>query len=190
MHSGKTVEINNTDAEGRLLLADALSYVARTYKPDALLNMATLTGAQLVATGTRHAAVVSNREGLERLALSVGRASGDLTWPLPFAPEFFQDEFKSKVADMKNSVANRMQRPVVLRRAVRLQPHPGHRHPLAAHRPGGPGVPRRARHGLRSAPDRGPAARAHAPGPPRVAHRGRGGLRTPQRACSGPRGGG
>lgn len=108
LHSGKTVEINNTDAEGRLLLADALSFVARKHKPDALLNMATLTGAQLVATGTRHAAVVSNREGLERAALAAGRLSGDLTWPLPFAPEFFQDEFKSKVADMKNSVADRM----------------------------------------------------------------------------------
>jgi probable aminopeptidase NPEPL1 len=108
LHSGKTVEINNTDAEGRLLLADALSYVARKHKPAMVMNMATLTGAQLVATGVRHAAVVSNRAGLEGLALEVGRASGDLTWPLPFAPELFQDEFKSKVADMKNSVANRM----------------------------------------------------------------------------------
>jgi probable aminopeptidase NPEPL1 len=108
LHSGKTVEINNTDAEGRLLLGDAVSFVARRHKPDAVIDMATLTGAQLVATGYRHAAVVSNRAGLEALALAVGRASGDLTWPLPFAPEFFQEEFKSKVADMKNSVANRM----------------------------------------------------------------------------------
>jgi probable aminopeptidase NPEPL1 len=108
LHSGKTVEINNTDAEGRLLLADALSYVARKHKPAMVMDMATLTGAQLVATGVRHAAVVSNRAGLETLALEVGRSSGDLTWPLPFAPELYQDEFKSKVADMKNSVANRM----------------------------------------------------------------------------------
>ncbi len=107
LHSGKTVEINNTDAEGRLLLGDAVSYVARRYKPAVVIDMATLTGAQLVATGLRHAAVVSNREGLETLAVGVGRSSGDLTWPLPFAPEFFQDEFKSKVADMKNSVGNR-----------------------------------------------------------------------------------
>jgi probable aminopeptidase NPEPL1 len=107
LHSGKTVEINNTDAEGRLLLADAVSYVARKHKPDVVVDMATLTGAQLVATGIRHAAVVSNRAGLESLAIRVGRESGDLTWPLPFAPEFFQDEFKSKVADMKNSVGNR-----------------------------------------------------------------------------------
>ncbi len=107
MHSGKTVEINNTDAEGRLLLGDAVSYVARKFKPDALIDAATLTGAQLIATGYRHAAVVSNREGFECLAVDVGRASGDLCHPLPFAPEFYQAEFKSTVADMKNSVANR-----------------------------------------------------------------------------------
>jgi probable aminopeptidase NPEPL1 len=106
-HSGKTVEINNTDAEGRLILADAVSYVARRHEPDAIVDAATLTGAQLVATGIRHAAVMSNREGLERLAVEAGRDTGDLTFPLPFAPEFFQDEFRSKVADMKNSVANR-----------------------------------------------------------------------------------
>ncbi|MHC5010990.1 MAG: M17 family metallopeptidase [Planctomycetota bacterium] len=107
-HSGKTVEINNTDAEGRLVLADAVSYVGRNYELDAILDAATLTGAALVATGVRHAAVVSNRAGLEDLARRVGRETGDLVFPLPFAPEFFQEEFKSKVADMKNSVANRM----------------------------------------------------------------------------------
>ncbi|MDJ0521847.1 MAG: leucyl aminopeptidase family protein [Planctomycetota bacterium] len=108
MHSGKTVEINNTDAEGRLVVADGLSYVARTYKPDVVIDMATLTGAQLVATGHRHAAVVSNRAGLEALAVEAGRAGGDLTHPLPFAPEMYQAEFASKVADMRNSVADRM----------------------------------------------------------------------------------
>jgi probable aminopeptidase NPEPL1 len=107
LHSGKTVEINNTDAEGRLLLGDAVSYLAREKDVDVVVDAATLTGAQLIATGVRHAAVVSNREGLEALAVAAGRESGDLTHPLPFAPEFFQEEFKSKVADMKNSVANR-----------------------------------------------------------------------------------
>jgi probable aminopeptidase NPEPL1 len=107
MHSGHTVEINNTDAEGRLVLGDAVSYLARNYDLDAVIDAATLTGAQAIATGLRHAAVVSNREGLEKLAVRVGRETGDLTFPLPFAPEFFQDEFASKVADMKNSVANR-----------------------------------------------------------------------------------
>ena len=108
LHSGKTVEINNTDAEGRLLLADAVSYAARELEPDLVIDAATLTGAQLVATGKRHAAVVSNREGLEALAVRAGRATGDLVHPLPFAPEFYQAEFESKVADMKNSVKDRM----------------------------------------------------------------------------------
>ncbi len=108
MHSGKTVEINNTDAEGRLVVADAASYVARKYDPDVVVDMATLTGAQLISTGLRHAAVVSNREGLEHAAQDAGRRSGDLTFPLPFAPELFQREFRSRVADMRNSVADRM----------------------------------------------------------------------------------
>ncbi len=108
MHSGKTVEINNTDAEGRLVVADGVSYVARTFKPDLVIDMATLTGAQLVATGWRHAGVVSNRAGLEGLAVRAGLTSGDLAHPLPFSPELYQKEFASKVADMRNSVADRM----------------------------------------------------------------------------------
>ncbi len=108
MHSGKTVEINNTDAEGRLVVADALSYVARTYKPEVLIDMATLTGAQLIATGWRHASVVSNRTGLERAAAEAATATGDLVHPLPFAPELYQVEFASQVADMRNSVNDRM----------------------------------------------------------------------------------
>ena len=107
MHSGKTVEINNTDAEGRLLLADGVSYASREYKPDLVIDAATLTGAQLVSTGKRHASVVSNRAGVEALAVSAGQRSGDLTHPLPFAPEVFQREFDSEVADMKNSVKDR-----------------------------------------------------------------------------------
>lgn len=108
MHSGKTVEINNTDAEGRLVLADAASAIARQQKLDLLVDMATLTGAQVVATGQRHAAVVSNRAGVEAAAVAAGRASGDLTHPLPFAPEFYQANFQSQVADMRNSVNDRM----------------------------------------------------------------------------------
>ena len=108
MHSGKTVEINNTDAEGRLLLADGVSYVGRKYSPDLIIDAATLTGAQLVATGHRHASIVSNRDGVEELAVAAGRDSGDLVHPLLFAPEFYQSEFKSLVADMKNSVKDRM----------------------------------------------------------------------------------
>lgn len=107
LHSGKTVEINNTDAEGRLLLADAVSYAARVLKADVVIDAATLTGAQLISTGKRHAAVVSNRDGLEALAVRAGRASGDLVHPLLFAPEYYQAEFKSEMADMTNSVKDR-----------------------------------------------------------------------------------
>lgn len=107
MHSGKTVEVNNTDAEGRILLADAASHAVTTHQVNVLIDAATLTGAQLVATGRRHAAIVSNLEALERRAIAAGLASGDIVHPLPFAPEFFQREFKSDVADMKNSVKDR-----------------------------------------------------------------------------------
>jgi probable aminopeptidase NPEPL1 len=107
MHSGKTVEINNTDAEGRLLLADGVSYAARVLKAEVIIDAATLTGAQLVATGLMHAAVMSNDEALERTAIEAGYATGDLVHPLPFAPEFYRAEFKSPVADMRNSVKDR-----------------------------------------------------------------------------------
>ena len=107
MHSGKTVEINNTDAEGRLLLADGVSYAARVLGAEFILDAATLTGAQLVSTGLLHAVIVSNDEALEQLVIAAGKASGDLVHPLPFAPEFYRLEFESAVADMCNSVKNR-----------------------------------------------------------------------------------
>ncbi|MEZ6037124.1 MAG: leucyl aminopeptidase family protein [Planctomycetota bacterium] len=107
MHSGKTVEINNTDAEGRLLLADGCSYAARVLKADVVLDAATLTGAQGVATGDHFASVISNDHDVEQALCDAGRSSGDLCWPLPFAPEFFRSEFASPLADMRNSVKNR-----------------------------------------------------------------------------------
>jgi probable aminopeptidase NPEPL1 len=107
LHSGKTVEINNTDAEGRLLLADGLSHATRALRADVVIDAATLTGAQLIATGNLHAAVVSNDEHLQAALLAAGTATGDLAWPLPFVPEFYKSEFQSPVADMRNSVKNR-----------------------------------------------------------------------------------
>ena len=80
---------------------------ARVIKPSIIVDAATLTGAQLIATGLRHSGIVSNRDGVEARAVETGKASGDLAHPLPFAPEFYQAEFASKVADMRNSVANR-----------------------------------------------------------------------------------
>ncbi|RHY99758.1 hypothetical protein DYB35_013941, partial [Aphanomyces astaci] len=107
LYSGKTVEINNTDAEGRLVLGDGVAYAAKHLNPHVILDMATLTGAQGIATGKRFGAVVSNDNDLEAWTVAAGKASGDFVHPLPYAPEFFRDEFKSKVADMKNSVKTR-----------------------------------------------------------------------------------
>ncbi len=108
MYSGRTVEINNTDAEGRLVLADGVAYAVREYNPDVLMDLATLTGAQLVSTGRRHAAILCNDEALEAKAVAVGLQTGELVHPIPYCPEFFRGEFKSVVADMKNSVKDRM----------------------------------------------------------------------------------
>jgi probable aminopeptidase NPEPL1 len=108
MYSGKTVEINNTDAEGRLVLGDGVAYATRHVESlDLVLDMATLTGAQLVTTGRTHGAVLANTAALERHAVAAGLASGDVVHPLLYAPELLLREFESKVADLKNSVADR-----------------------------------------------------------------------------------
>ena len=107
MHSGLDVEINNTDAEGRLLLGDGVSYAARNLKADVVIDIATLTGAQGVATGRLHGGLVADDGEIEATVLEAGRKTGDLVHALPFAPEFFRSEFKSQIADLKNSVANR-----------------------------------------------------------------------------------
>ncbi|MSP92891.1 MAG: leucyl aminopeptidase family protein [Myxococcales bacterium] len=107
MHSGKTMEVNNTDAEGRIALADAASHLARTYAPGILIDAATLTGSQLIATGKWHAGLVSNDGDLEAAALAAGLRSGDHAMPMLFSPELHTGEFKSTVADLRNSVADR-----------------------------------------------------------------------------------
>ncbi|NNF58809.1 MAG: leucyl aminopeptidase [Rhodothermaceae bacterium] len=104
MHSGATVEVLNTDAEGRMLLADALS-VARRYHPRLVVDVATLTGAQVVALGSRVGAVLTNEgEGAdERLGrfLRAGHATGDRVAPLPMF-DFYKKQLESDVADLKN----------------------------------------------------------------------------------------
>lgn len=107
MLSGKTVEVNNTDAEGRLVLADGVAWAVKYRQPSVLIDLATLTGAQLVATGRLHAAVMSNDAELEAAAIRAGRDSGQLTHAVPYAPELFRREFASAIADMKNSVKDR-----------------------------------------------------------------------------------
>lgn len=108
LYSGKTIEVNNTDAEGRLVLADGIAFALRDCGSRLVFDLATLTGAQLVATGKLHAAIVSNDEDLEVRAVKAGKLSGDLCFPLPFAPELFRGEFMSPVADLRNSVKDRM----------------------------------------------------------------------------------
>jgi len=105
--SGKTVEINNTDAEGRLVVADGVAYASRMLNSAVIIDVATLTGSQAVATGRRIAAIYSNSEQLEDLAVQAGRVSGDLCHPLPYVPEFWRSHLESDIADMKNAVSKR-----------------------------------------------------------------------------------
>ena len=100
MRNGKTVEILNTDAEGRLILADALSYASER-KPAAIVDLATLTGACLVALGNKMAGLFSNNEDLANSMASASKATGERTWRLPL-DEDFKDLLKSNVADLKN----------------------------------------------------------------------------------------
>jgi len=99
--AGKTVEITNTDAEGRLTLADALTFGLRL-KPDAILDFATLTGACVVALGPHTAGVMSNNDPLLQQWLGSARSAGEDMWPLPL-PGRLVDQLKSEIADMKNT---------------------------------------------------------------------------------------
>ena len=98
--NGKTIEVLNTDAEGRLVLADALVYAQR-YKPKAVIDLATLTGACIVALGHQAAAVVGTDQQLIDRLLSAGAACGERLWQLPLYEEF-EKSLKSDVADLKN----------------------------------------------------------------------------------------
>ena len=108
MYSGKTVEVNNCDAEGRLVLADGVAHATKNFENlNLVVDMATLTGAQMITTGKKHAGILANSEDVERRAMLAGMHSGDLVYPMLYAPELLLDEFKSEVADMKNSVKDR-----------------------------------------------------------------------------------
>ncbi|XP_037814520.1 probable aminopeptidase NPEPL1 isoform X2 [Lucilia sericata] len=107
LYSGRTVEINNTDAEGRLVLADGVCYAHKDLKANIILDMATLTGAQGIATGKYHGAILTNSEEWEVKSVEAGRKSGDLLAPIIYCPELHFSEFASAIADMKNSVADR-----------------------------------------------------------------------------------
>jgi leucyl aminopeptidase len=101
MMNGKTVFVDNTDAEGRLILADALAYAQR-YEPQAIVDLATLTGAVLVALGQVATAIVSNNRPLVQKLVNAGERSFERLWELPLWEEF-EELIKSPIADIKNS---------------------------------------------------------------------------------------
>ncbi|MDD5251211.1 MAG: leucyl aminopeptidase [Patescibacteria group bacterium] len=103
--SGKTVEILNTDAEGRITLADTLHY-AQQQKPDYVIDLATLTGACMVALGQEVAGLMSNSRALADRLLSAADRAGELMWELPLTEEY-RDSLKSRVADLKNITGTR-----------------------------------------------------------------------------------
>jgi leucyl aminopeptidase len=104
-YNGKTVEVNNTDAEGRLILADALAY-AIELGAERVVDLATLTGAVVIALGSTYAAVVANDDDLAAAVLRAGEETGELTWRLPLHPEF-KELMKGTVADLSNLAKKR-----------------------------------------------------------------------------------
>jgi leucyl aminopeptidase len=104
-YNGKTVEVNNTDAEGRLILADALAYAVEL-GAERIVDLATLTGAVTIALGSTYAAVISNDDALAEEVIRAGEESGELTWRLPLHPEF-KELMKGTVADLSNLAKKR-----------------------------------------------------------------------------------
>ena len=100
-YAGKTIEIGNTDAEGRLILIDAISYVVKTYQPQFLIDVATLTGACVVALGEKMAGVFSNDEDLAGAIIAAGEETHERCWRMPL-PEDYKELLKSEFADMNN----------------------------------------------------------------------------------------
>jgi leucyl aminopeptidase len=100
--SGQTIEIINTDAEGRLVLADLLWYVKTRFKPKFMIDLATLTGAILVALGHEHAGLFANDERLAERLLQAGTATGERVWRMPLGPDY-DKLIDSKFADVKNT---------------------------------------------------------------------------------------
>ncbi len=105
-YNGMTVEIGNTDAEGRLVLADALAFAEKTLKPDCIIDMATLTGACVVTFGEYIAGYMTPHEGMAGLLEAAGTTTGDLVWRLPLLKDY-EDLLKSDIADLSNISAEK-----------------------------------------------------------------------------------
>ena len=106
-HAGITVEITNTDAEGRLVLADALSYGQKHFSPTRIIDFATLTGAIVIALGEERAGLYSNNEKLVKAFEKAGDLSGEKVWRMPLDPEY-KELMKSDIADIRNAGKKRM----------------------------------------------------------------------------------
>ncbi len=104
-YNGVTVEVNNTDAEGRLILADALAYAVEL-GAERIVDLATLTGAVTIALGSTYAAVIANDDDLAAAVTRAGEESGELVWRLPLHPEF-KELMRGKVADLSNLASKR-----------------------------------------------------------------------------------
>ena len=102
-HNGRTIEILNTDAEGRLVLADAVSYAESRFRPAAIVDVATLTGAKITALGDEYAGLFSRSDALASQLLAAGEATGELLWRLPLHRNYAKD-MRSDIADIKNVV--------------------------------------------------------------------------------------
>ncbi|MEY3367561.1 MAG: hypothetical protein RI973_716 [Bacteroidota bacterium] len=100
-YNGKTIEVIDTDAEGRLILADGLSYVVRNFQPEVLIDLATLTGSCIRALGTYASGLFANNDDLANALLQAGEATGERLWRLPLWDEY-RKELNSDVADIKN----------------------------------------------------------------------------------------
>lgn len=100
-YSGKTIEVLNTDAEGRIILADALSYAAKNLNPSMMIDFATLTGACIVALGYHYAAILGNDEKLVSDLIEAGKKTNEKIWPLPLDDDF-KKQIESEIADVRN----------------------------------------------------------------------------------------
>jgi leucyl aminopeptidase len=102
--SGQTIEVINTDAEGRLVLADAMTWAQRQYKPEVMVDLATLTGAMIISLGHEYGGMFANDDGLAARLEAAGTATGDRLWRLPMGDEY-NKIMDSQIADMKNSAS-------------------------------------------------------------------------------------
>jgi leucyl aminopeptidase len=102
--SGQTIEVINTDAEGRLVLSDAMTWAQRQYKPETMIDLATLTGAMIISLGHEYGGLFSNDDALAQKLSAAGLATGDKLWRMPMG-DVYDKMMDSQIADMKNAGA-------------------------------------------------------------------------------------